>query len=119
MVQTKKSIVFPNLEVLMELEEWLINEDKLKERLLSYPGTSEEMALNEIEQYKDRLRTKKAMLENFRYDNWMVEQLLERKYGYPRPPGWKHVFFIPDSYRPRGSFFIVLVIIFTVLIFSL
>lgn len=102
----------------MELEEWLMNEDKLKERLLSYPGKTEGMALNEIEQYKERLRTKKVLLERHNNDNWYVEQLLERKQGFPRPPGWKHVFFIPDSYRPRGSFFVVLVIIFTVLIVS-
>jgi hypothetical protein len=100
----------------MELKEWLKDEDKFKDRLMSYPGTTEEMALNDIELYKERLETKQTLLEQHNNNNWYVEQLLERRGGYPRPPGWKHAFFIPDSFRPRG-FLIAWLIIIPILIY--
>ena len=81
---------------------------------MSYPGTTMEMAEYQIEQYKERLEVKKELLAQYDNANWYVEQLLERREGYPRPPGWKHVFFIPDSFRPRGFviFWLILIGIF-------
>jgi hypothetical protein len=87
----------------MELEEMLNDPAKraaLKRVLLSYPGTTEEQADARLDAYELRVEKKREFLDHGMW-NAMTEFQLDRL-GYPRPPGWKSVFFYPDSFRPRN-----------------
>lgn len=91
--------------VTFELEARLTDPMKraaLRNRLLSYPGTTEEQADAILGAYEQRVEEKHALLSRGT-GNAMAELILDRK-GYPRPPGWTSVFFFPDSFRLRNVY---------------
>ena len=92
-----------------------IEREKLKRRLLQYPGATGESVELELEGYEQREQEKQALLERG-MSNALAEAHLERQ-GYPRPPGWHSVFFYPDSNRPRNTIVFWFVVIVAVLWF--
>jgi hypothetical protein len=76
---------------------------RLRQRLLSYPGATEESVDEQLYAFEQRQEEKEALISGRGMSNAMAETFLDRK-GYPRPPGWHSVFFYPGSNRPRNKF---------------
>ena len=79
-----------------------ITRNKLRKRLLQYPGATEESVVVDLFAYEYREEEKRALIEDRHFSNALAEAYLDRK-GYPRPPGWHTVFFYPGSNRPRNT----------------
>ena len=73
-----------------------ITRNRLRKRLLQYPGATEESVERGLFAYEDREEEKRALIENRQFSNALAEPYLDRK-GYPRPPGWHTVFFYTES----------------------
>lgn len=84
-------------------------ENILRNKLLQYPGATAESIEQEIELYKERESTKNALTMEQKFSNYYAEKYLDKK-GYPRPPGWRSVFFYPGGTLPRLRY-IALVIV--------
>ncbi|MBD3618822.1 MAG: hypothetical protein LPK58_07950 [Gammaproteobacteria bacterium] len=74
----------------------------LRKMLLQYPDVTEETVDEQIYAYEQREVVKKALIEDRGFSNALAEAWLDRS-GYPRPPGWKSVFFYPGSIRLRNK----------------
>jgi hypothetical protein len=75
--------------------------EKLRQRLLSYPGATPDSVENLIDIYERRAEEKADLVRGGNVWNALAEHHLDRR-GYPRPPGWGPIFFYPDSYRLRN-----------------
>jgi hypothetical protein len=80
-----------------------------KDNLLQQPDVTYETTDEKINVYQQRSEEKKVLTEERGFSNIMAESFLD-KLGYPRPPGWRSVFFYPDSKRPRPAVVIWLVV---------
>lgn len=76
--------------------------DRLRQRLMQYPGATEGSVADELEIYEERAEVKNHLMAERGMSNTLAEVFLERQ-GYPRPPGWHSVFFYPGSNRPRNK----------------
>jgi len=83
--------------------------DEPKDNLLQHPDVTGENSDEKINVYQQRSEEKRVMTEERGFSNIMAESFLD-KLGYPRPPGWRSVFFYPDSNRPRPAVVIWLVV---------
>lgn len=84
---------------------------KLRQRLMTYPGATEESVEELILAYETRAQLKQTLIEERGMSNALAETFLDTQ-GYPRPPGWHSVFFYPGGGRPRNKYlFLALVII--------
>jgi hypothetical protein len=92
--------------------------EKLRQRLLTYPGATAEDVENQLEAYKDRDKENAALMSTRGMSNALVEVFLDRK-GYQRPPGWHSVFFYPGSNRPRNRllFLVAIVVVLAYFVF--
>ena len=91
------------------LKEILSDGDKraaLENRLLQYPGVTEDEVDSIIFDYERRVEKKEGLLRR-RYSNALAEIAMDRM-GWPRPPGWHSVFFYPDSNRLRNGYVVLL-----------
>lgn len=78
----------------------LLNRDALRAKLLTYPGATESSVERGLTAYDERAKQKFALMERA-HSNALAEASLDRM-RYPRPPGWRSVFFYPGSIRPRN-----------------
>lgn len=89
--------------------------EQLREKLLQYPGATEELVSDQLVMYEERQEFKSHLTNDKGMSNALAEHYLDRK-GYPRPPGWRSVFFYPDGMRPRNlvvMFGLIIFVIFT------
>ena len=82
--------------------------EKLRARLLTYPGATKESVDAELLTYEQREDLKATLVGERQFSNAMAESFLEKK-GYPRPPGWHSVFFYPGGNRPRNRVVVILI----------
>jgi hypothetical protein len=90
----------------MELEEVLadpVKRDAFRRQLLGYPRETEESVERKLRTYEERVAAKRYFRGPGLDWNALAEAELD-EYGYLRPPGWKAVFFYPDSRRPRNHY---------------
>lgn len=64
-----------------------------------------------------RYEEKWMLLRERKMTNSQVESFLDRN-KFIRPPGWRYVFFYPDSFQLRTPFLLILAIIISALIYS-
>jgi len=84
-------------------------EEKLRKHLSQYPGATP----GEVDQYMEALRVRaevKADMIKGSYSNVLAEMMLDRR-GFPRPPGWRTVFFYPDGNIPRIKYLVLAALI--------
>ena len=83
---------------------------RLRERLMEYPGMTEDRVEEAIVLYEERVKLKQHLMDERGMSNALAEVYLDRK-GTERPPGWHSVFFYPGSMRPRNrTIFWVLIV---------
>src|SRR5579859_5552810 len=90
----------------IELEEVLadpLRRDAFRRQLLSYPRETEESVERKLRAYEERIEAKRYFRGPGLDWNALAEAELDEN-GYLRPPGWKAVFFYPDSRRPRNQY---------------
>ena len=87
-----------------------IEREKLRVRLLSYPGATQNIVEAELDAHEEREVEKRALLQQRHFSNALAERFLDRK-GFPRRPGWHSVFFYPGSFRPRNMAVFWLIVI--------
>jgi hypothetical protein len=74
--------------------------DKLRSKLMQYPGATSALVEEQLTQYDGREEQKSAFLARG-FSNALAEASLDRA-NYPRPLGWHSVFFYPGSMRLRN-----------------
>ena len=80
-----------------------VRREAFRRRLLSYPRETEESVERKLRAYEERIEAKKYFRGPGLDWNALAEAELDEN-GYLRPPGWKAVFFYPDSRRPRNQY---------------
>ena len=84
--------------------------ERLRQRLMTYPSATEDSVEKSLIAYGERAELKQDLVTERGMSNALAEGILDRK-GYPRPPGWRSVFFYPGSWRLRNGYaFLVLLI---------
>ena len=71
--------------------------------LLSYPRETEESVEHKLKAYEARVEAKRYFRGPCLDWNALAETELDEN-GYLRPPGWRAVFFYPDSFRLRNGY---------------
>ena len=91
-------------------------QEALRRRLLTYPGATPETVDQQLEAYEERNAEKQALMNERSMSNAMAETFLDKK-GYPRPPGWRNVFFYPGASRPRNGYVVAVLIVLVLVVF--
>jgi hypothetical protein len=89
-----------------------LEKERLRAHLLGYPGQTPESVEDMLNRYEEREEAKEQLVSGRGMSNAMAETFLDRQ-GYPRPPGWKSVFFFPGSGRPRSKWLFVFLVLLT------
>jgi hypothetical protein len=81
------------------------------ERLQMILAGDPRMSAQRAEKYLETLRERFGRKQEFRargFSNQLAEKALDKE-GWPRPFGWRTVFFYPDSTTPRTRYLVVFI----------